>query len=66
MIEKHFRKAYAEWRGKDGYVRCPKCNSVEVAHIVIAYEGDMLLCKNCKYKQKIGEEDRKIRKGLTL
>jgi len=68
MIEKHFKKAYKEWCGKDGYLHCPKCNTTEVAHIAIAHEGDLLICLNpsCKNETKIGEEEQKIKKGFKL
>jgi len=68
MIERHFKKAYNEWRGKNGYLRCPKCGVTDVAHIAIAYEGDMLICLNpkCKHETKIGEEEQKIRKGFKV
>lgn len=68
MIEKQFKKAYKKWCDKNGYLRCPKCNTIEVAHIAVAHEGDLLICLNrsCKHQTKIGEEEQIVRKGFKL
>ncbi len=68
MVEKQFKKVYKEWVGERGYLRCPKCETTEIAHIAVAHEGDLLICLDpkCKNQAKIGEEEQMIRKGYSL
>ncbi len=66
MIEKQYRKTYNEWKGKDGYLHCSKCKSINVVHVAVANEGDLLICVDCKNTAKIGSEEIKTRKGLRL
>lgn len=67
MVTKEFKAVYKKWIGKNGFLHCPKCDSISITHIAIPYEGQMLICY-CGYKDKIGEEleEKKIKKGLRL
>jgi len=61
--EKIYQKVYAEWVGKDNLIRCPDCNTIRVAHIVVSNEGELFECTSCGKTDKIGEDFQKKRQG---
>lgn len=65
-IDRKYINIYNQWKGKDGYLHCPRCHSINVAHVAVAGEGDLLMCVQCRNEAKIGDEDKKIRKGLDM
>ena len=60
---KIYQRVYAEWVGKDNLIRCPDCNTIRVARLVVANEGELFECTVCGKIAKIGEDDQKKRKG---
>lgn len=62
-IDRNYIKQYTEWV-KDGKIICPDCACPDVLRCTIANEGEFFLCKKCKKKQKIGEDNYKIRRGF--
>lgn len=67
MVKKEFQKAYLEWVNNQGLIECPQCESLDIVNITIPYEGRMLICRACRNRAKIGEEDeKKQRRGFKL